>query len=51
LQYTYLVTGPYADLYMGKSKNNEYGSFDVKAKSATLLGTGDEPVSFTTMEE
>lgn len=51
LEITYLVTGPYADLYMGKGRKTEWGSFDPISKKATLLGTGDEPVSFTTMDE
>ncbi|KAL1305792.1 hypothetical protein AAFC00_003956 [Neodothiora populina] len=51
LEYTYLVTGPYADLFITKSKNAEYGSFDPGSKTATLLGTGDEKISLTTMED
>lgn len=51
LEYTYLVTGPYVDLYISNAKSSEYGSFNVKAKKAVLLGTGNEPVSFTTMAE
>lgn len=51
LQYTYLVTGPYSDMFITKGKNPEYGSFDVSDKSATLLGTGNEKISFTTQEE
>lgn len=52
LEYTYLVTGPYADLYLGKfSQNTKVGSFDVVEKKATLLGSGDEPISLTTMNE
>ena len=51
LQYTYLVTGPYADLYIGKTKDENGGSFDVLGKKATLLGTGKERISLTTMRE
>lgn len=51
LKYTYLVTGPYSDLYMGKSFKDEIGTFDVKAKKAVLLGDGNGKVSFTTMAE
>lgn len=51
LEITYLVTGPYADLFIGKSKNAEYGTFDVTAEKATLLSTGKEKISFTSMEE
>ena len=52
LEYTYLVTGPYSDLYLGAFKvRPEIGSFDVKAKKAVLLGDGEGPVSFTAMYE
>lgn len=47
LKVTYLVTGPYSDLYFGKSPESSGGTFDVKARKATLLGTGDEKISFT----
>ncbi|OKL64578.1 hypothetical protein UA08_00580 [Talaromyces atroroseus] len=51
-EFTYLVTGPYIDLYIGKlSQNPHAGSFDVVEKKATLLGSGDEQVSFTTMKD
>jgi nucleoside-diphosphate-sugar epimerase len=49
LSITYLVTGPYSDLYIAKSPFPKAGTFDVKAKKAVLLGTGEEKVSFTTM--
>ena len=52
LEHTYLVTGPYSDLYFGPFKvRPEIGSFDVKAKKAVLLGDGEGPVSFTAMYE
>lgn len=52
LEYTYLVTGPYSDLYFGMMKPNpEIGQFDVKARKAILLGDGEGPVSFTAMAE
>ncbi|KAF2011625.1 NAD(P)-binding protein [Aaosphaeria arxii CBS 175.79] len=53
LKVTYLVTGPYSDLYIGKmgGETNAAGSFDVQAKKAVLLGTGEEKVSLTTMED
>ncbi|KAH8817426.1 isoflavone reductase family protein [Xylogone sp. PMI_703] len=54
LKYTYVVTGPYADLYIGKIDNEKAkrtGNFDVKAREAILLGTGDEKVSLTTMAD
>jgi len=50
LEYTYLVTGPYADLYIAKSPGGlDIGTFDVKAKRAVLLGDADGMISFTTM--
>jgi hypothetical protein len=52
LEYTYLVTGPFAEGYIGKWGGDErIGNIDVKAKKATLLGTGKEKVSLTTMPE
>ncbi|KAF2641314.1 putative isoflavone reductase family protein [Massarina eburnea CBS 473.64] len=53
LNVTYLVTGPYSDLYLGKlpGKAGEVGSFDPKEKKAVLLGSGDDRVSFTTMKD
>ncbi|KIX04655.1 uncharacterized protein Z518_05525 [Rhinocladiella mackenziei CBS 650.93] len=52
IEHTYLVTGPYSDLYFGPMKARpEIGEFDVKAKKAVLLGDGDGPVSFTAMAD
>jgi hypothetical protein len=52
LEHTFLVTGPYSDLYFGPMKGKpELGSFDVALKRAILLGDGDGPVSFTAMIE
>jgi nucleoside-diphosphate-sugar epimerase len=51
LKITYLVTGPYSDLFFAPGKDSRGGSFDVKEKKATLLGTGEEKVSFTTMRD
>ena len=51
LHFTYLVTGPYSDMYIWKSSNNEISTFDVKAKKAVLLGDGNGKVAFTTMHE
>jgi nucleoside-diphosphate-sugar epimerase len=48
LKVTYLVTGPYSDLYFGPSPEPQAGCFNVKEKKATLLGTGEEKISFTT---
>jgi NmrA-like family len=52
LEWTYLVTGPYSDLYFGPTRTNpEVGSFEPKDKKATLLGDGKGRVSFTAMAE
>jgi hypothetical protein len=51
LEFTYLVTGPYSDLYFDKSGKEQIGTFDVKAKKAVLLGDGNGRVSFTAMAE
>ena len=46
LQYTYIVTGPYADGYISKN-----GGFNVEEQTAKLLGSGKEKVAMTTMSE
>jgi hypothetical protein len=52
IEHTYIVTGPYSDLYFGPMKGRpELGSFDAAQKKAVLLGDGDGPVSFTAMIE
>lgn len=52
LEYTYLVTGPYAELFIGKGHGDpQAGSYDVKGKKAVLLGTGNEEIALTTMFE
>lgn len=57
LEYTYIVTGPYANadfgLYFGATpiEKEKLGTFDAKRKRAVLLGTGDDKVSFTTMRD
>jgi len=52
LECTYLVTGPYSDLFLSKmSAAPRMGSFDVQAKHATLLYQGEDPISFTSISE
>jgi NmrA-like family len=51
LEWTYLVTGPYSDLYFGFMPRAEVGTFDVVGKKAVLLGDGRGRVSFTAMAE
>ncbi|KAL6707382.1 hypothetical protein ACN47E_004161 [Coniothyrium glycines] len=52
LHTTYLVTGPYAELFFAPaSRYSHAGEFDPRSRRATLLGAGDERVSFTTMRD
>lgn len=54
LDYTYVVTGPYADVggYLGAAPNHpQIGSFNVKEKKAVLIGDGKGPISLTTLND
>ncbi|KAK3696298.1 hypothetical protein LTR37_018034 [Vermiconidia calcicola] len=57
LEYTYVVTGPYADadggLFLGAAPVDKEaaGTFDVKRKRAVLLGDGNGKISLTTMRD
>ncbi|RFU26259.1 hypothetical protein B7463_g10076, partial [Scytalidium lignicola] len=54
LKYTYVVTGPYADLYIGKmdsEKAKKIGHYDAQTKEAILIGSGEDRVSLTTMAD
>ncbi|OGM48954.1 isoflavone reductase family protein [Aspergillus bombycis] len=52
LAYTYVVTGPYSDMYVHFAGNPIAGGWDVKGKKATLLGeAGSARVSLTTMTD
>ncbi|KAF2418452.1 isoflavone reductase family protein [Tothia fuscella] len=52
LEHTYLVTGPYAEFYIGKGFGDQKaGGFDVQAKKAVLCGTGDDKVALMTMPD
>ena len=52
LEHTYLVTGPYAEMYLMATRGNPaVGSFDVAAKKAYLLGDGNGKISLTTMPD
>lgn len=51
LEHTYLVTGPYSDMYLYEMKDPRVGTFDVQAKKATLFYDGEGKVSVTSMEE
>ena len=57
LEYTYVVTGPYANadrgLYLSAApaETEASGSFDVKRKRAVLLGDPDAKINLTTMRD
>jgi hypothetical protein len=53
LDYSYIVTGPFAEMYLQFDPGfKEVGGWDVKERKAVLLGEkGEERVSLTTMEE
>lgn len=53
LHVTYLVTGPYSDLYLNKQSGDfeNAGSWDVTGREAVLLGDGEGKVSFTSMRD
>jgi NAD(P)-dependent dehydrogenase (short-subunit alcohol dehydrogenase family) len=52
MQVTYLVTGPYFDMWMGLSPNAvACGGFDPTQRKAVLLGDGEGKIGFCTMLE
>ncbi|KAJ5157360.1 uncharacterized protein N7482_008460 [Penicillium canariense] len=53
LNYSYIVTGPFAEMYLHVTPGlEEAGGWDVKARKAVLLGAeGKERVSLTAMED
>ncbi|KAI8939738.1 hypothetical protein NX059_003483 [Plenodomus lindquistii] len=52
LQITYLVTGPHSDLFFSPASKYTYaGNSDPKNQKVTLVGTGEESISFTTMKD
>ena len=52
LKYTYVVTGPYADMYFTLSPSAaEAGGYSVADKKAVLVEDGEGKVGFTTMPE
>ncbi|KAI1207153.1 NAD(P)-binding protein [Annulohypoxylon truncatum] len=49
---TYVVTGPYLDMYLTLIPTGEdAGGYDVKSKRAVIVGSGDEKVGLTTMPD
>ncbi|KAK8118235.1 metabolite transport protein [Apiospora kogelbergensis] len=52
LKVTYVVTGPYADMFMdAKSGHEEAGGFNTQTKQAVLIGDGNGKVGLTTMPD
>ncbi|ETS80971.1 hypothetical protein PFICI_05973 [Pestalotiopsis fici W106-1] len=52
LKVTYVVTGPYADMFLEfKAGFPAAGGFDVKKKEAVLVGSGEDKIGFTTMPD
>jgi hypothetical protein len=52
LAYTYIVTGPFADLYLGNmDSETAAGTFDVERREATLLGDGEGKIALTSMAD
>ncbi|KAI0857350.1 hypothetical protein F4860DRAFT_361074 [Xylaria cubensis] len=52
LQVTYLVTGPYIDMYLTLVPGAEtMGGYDVRSKKAVVVGSGNDAVGFTTMPD
>ena len=53
LEWTYLVTGPYSDLYFAEPPFGRFeaGGFSIREKKSSLLGDGKGRVSFTAMAE
>ncbi len=56
LDWTYVVTGPYAEAeppmyFSALVQDPDMGSFDVKKKTAIVVGDGTNKISFTTTRE
>jgi hypothetical protein len=52
LKYTYVVTGPYFDMWVNPLQNwNEAGGFDVPGRKAYVIDDGEGKIGFTTMLE
>ncbi|CAK7233139.1 hypothetical protein SBRCBS47491_008507 [Sporothrix bragantina] len=52
LKYSYLVTGPFADLFAGyMAAEPRVGNFDLEKKEAILAGDGHGPVGMTTVSD
>lgn len=52
VQCTYLVTGPYIDMYLTLIPGVEpLGGYDVRSKKAVVVGSGHDAVGFTSMPD
>ena len=51
LSHTYVVTGPYPELFVSSFEDPKAVTFDIKSHKATIVGTGKEKIGFTTMPE
>ncbi|KIW11784.1 hypothetical protein PV08_09056 [Exophiala spinifera] len=52
LDHTYVVTGPYAEFFLSHNPSfTEAGTFDVKNRTAKLIGDENVKISFTTMRD
>jgi len=56
LNWTYLVTGPYAEAeppmyFSALVQDPDMGSFDAKKKAAIIIGDGTDKISFTTTQD
>jgi hypothetical protein len=50
LKFTYVVTGPYADMFLGP-KGPKSGGFMAEKREAVMVGDGTDRIGFTTMPE
>lgn len=52
VQCTYLVTGPYIDMFLNLVPGvEELGGYDTRSKRAVVVGSGNDPVGFTSMPD